>query len=541
MERCYLFPFAFTLAMLPGLLHAQGFMHNLPIGSPRPNGLEASSDGGMFLYYAVPPDLHLSKLDSNGNVLWTKSVPGCDGVIPDRNGGVVIVRTSDGLPAWDPDTVNTMLVQWIDANGVMTANRHIVRYDMGYGEISDPVAAYAVTNSGAVHLLLENAIYSEVLKVDPIDGLLWTHHLQSQNIPWKALAILPDSSIVVHAQDYGMGQWAKRISADGVLIWSRYVVMDAPALYPTGSALLVDDGGNLVIAITAATVQDQKWLLLGKFDMDAERVWTYAYRRAPGDGMSTLLDDMDYLLPGIVLDNGNYFFGGAKGFEVTPNGIFVRERICTSPTLAPGFDDITHRFVSRPVQNGWVHSGVRRWTDQMFGNSVQMPLLGRTPMALDISCFWTCTERTDIIAEPPPPGILSLVPMNYGNYSAIHINDAWPLEVLLDVAPAPFEDACELPEIVTFQTAVHELGIPRHLRLHPNPTSGLLNVVLKDGLLPREFCVTDALGREVLRKPLANAGYGPLQIDLGVLSPGGYLVTVFDAQGARHVQRVVRE
>lgn len=76
--------------------------------------------------------------------------------------------------------------------------------------------------------------------------------------------------------------------------------------------------------------------------------------------------------------------------------------------------------------------------------------------------------------------------------------------------------------------------------LHPNPTTGLLQIELH-GLRPRELFVTDALGRELLRQPLPNTTQGPLQLDLGVLSPGAYLVTLVDAQGGRYVQRVVRE
>jgi len=76
--------------------------------------------------------------------------------------------------------------------------------------------------------------------------------------------------------------------------------------------------------------------------------------------------------------------------------------------------------------------------------------------------------------------------------------------------------------------------------LHPNPTTGLLHVEL-NGLRPRELWVSDALGRVVLRQALPGAAHGPLPLDINALGPGAYLVTVLDAEGMRHTQRVVRE
>lgn len=78
------------------------------------------------------------------------------------------------------------------------------------------------------------------------------------------------------------------------------------------------------------------------------------------------------------------------------------------------------------------------------------------------------------------------------------------------------------------------------ITLHPNPTTGLLHVELH-GLRPRVLWVSDALGRVVLRQALPGTAHGTLPLDMSALSPGAYLVTVLDAEGMRHTQRVVRQ
>lgn len=90
-------------------------------------------------------------------------------------------------------------------------------------------------------------------------------------------------------------------------------------------------------------------------------------------------------------------------------------------------------------------------------------------------------------------------------------------------------------------TSVDELATPSpSFTLHPNPTTGLLQIQLH-GLRPRELWVSDALGRVVLRQAMPGTAHGPLPLDLGALNSGAYLVTVLDADGMRHTQRVVRE
>lgn len=96
-------------------------------------------------------------------------------------------------------------------------------------------------------------------------------------------------------------------------------------------------------------------------------------------------------------------------------------------------------------------------------------------------------------------------------------------------------DTCGMTTSIDEQYSGHG-----YMVLHPNPTTGLLHVEL-NGLRPRELWVSDALGRVLLRQALPGTAQGTLPLDLAALGPGAYLVTVVDAEGMRHTQRVVRE
>jgi hypothetical protein len=219
-----------------------------------------------------------------------------------------------------------------------------------------------------------------------------------------------------------------------------------------------------------------------------------------------------------------------RGFQFTPEGLFVREKICISPTLVPGFDDLTHSFTTLGAPDGWLQYGTRRWTDPVLGNSLEMPLLGRTPMELDSTCFWTCEERTDITAVPPPNEIFSTTAWAFLSFQETFTTEDWPVETLADVTMDLFEDACELPEIVLFQTSVEELVAAATLQVFPNPVvAGQAIQVEADGPLVLE--VMDARGRAVisqqhnLQPAMVNtAGWDAGLYLLRALRPNGQVV-----------------
>jgi hypothetical protein len=515
MRHPILFHLALVTAGSPTLLNAQGFHRNLPIGHATVSRCEAASDGGVFAYFGGHPQRPLMKLNSQGDLLWAKSIVTATGIVPDPNGGVIVLRPTDGIPVPPGSSYNPMLLQWLNADGEMLMNKRLTTTNSFWGDGHERLNAYAWTSTGELYLSItvdEDQVW--VLKLDASGALLWSNHIGDLDETGNRLTVLPDGGVILMATNtFGLG-WEKaaRISATGELIWKRIFSLNAPAFYGIGVANLVDDAGNLLIAFSASSAQpggSMPWLVVGKMDVDANMVWTYAYRREPGDAMTALGPVLSNSRTARQLDNGNYYFGSASGFEITPAGLFIRERACTSPTLAPGVDNISHSFTTRPTADGWLQNGLRTWTDPLFGNTLQMPLLGLTPMALDSTCFWTCDERTDIIAEPPPPEIISAGPGGTAmNVRTVNTED-WPVETLADVTMDLLEDACELPEIVLFQTSVEELEAVATLLLFPNPVVAGQPIQL-DAEGPLVLEVLDARGRLV-----ASQQYGMQPATLG--------------------------
>ncbi len=527
---------AIAATALPMLLNAQGFHRNLPIGHAPAHRCEAASDGGLFGYFPGHPQKPLTKFDSQGQLLWAKSIVTATGIVPDQNGGVIVLRPTDGIPVPLDSSYNPLMLQWLDANGEMVMNKRLTTTNSYWGDHAERLNAYAWTATGELYLSItvdEDQVW--VLKLDASGALQWSNHVVGFDDLGNQLTVLPDGGVMLFAFDgLGIG-WdrAARLSPTGAVIWKRIISLNAPAFHGISAAYLVDDMGNLLMAYSASSTQaggSMPWLVVGKMDVDANMIWSYAYRRDPGDAMTALGHVLSQFRTARLLPNGNYYFGSSSGFEITPQGLFVREQLCTSPTLAPGFDNIAHSFTTLPTADGWLQYGLRTWTDTLFGNFVQMPLLGRTPMALDSTCFWTCSERTDIIPEPPPPDIIN--PEAGG--TAINVRTmntaVWPVETLPDVTMDLVEDACELPEIVQLYASVDGMDAAATLHLFPNPVFAGQSIQVA-GEEPLVLEVLDARGRMVASQQqstqsttLSTVGWDPGLYLLRAKRPNGDVV-----------------
>lgn len=514
---------AIAASAIPAVLSAQGFYRNLPIGHAEAE-CKPSSDGGVFAHFGLHPQRPLVKLNSAGEVLWAKAMPELAGYVPDQNGGVILIRHWDGIPQTGEQEYNSLLLQRLNADGEMVMNRRILIDDWD-GEGYDNLRTAAWTPDGQLYLYTEASwTVQRMMKFDVNGELIWSKRGFYMDYESSNIWVLPDGGLVLFDMYFMPGTLgvARRLDANGTVIWVRRLNTSAPALFNTGMSLLVDDEGNMLMAFTAFSFSQPgptPWVVLGKMDADANMIWSYAYRRDPGESMTSLHGSF-YIAPSRILPNGNLYFGTVKGFEFTPQGIFVREQICTSPTFAPGFDEITHHFTTLPTADGWLQHGARRWTDPVFGNFVQMPLLGRTGMELDSTCFWMCNERTDITAVPPPPEIFSPSswPMNLS--SETFSSEVWPVETFEDVTMDLFEDACELPEIVEFNTYVQELHAVGRLLIYPDPVVAGQSVLV-DAQGPMVLEVIDARGRVVSTQ---QHGTRPAMLNTAGWDAGLYLL-----------------
>jgi len=511
--------------VLPTVSIAQGFYRNLPIGHAMVSSCHASADGGLFAGFLQQSGGPLVHLDAMGEVLWVKSMPGWRSMLPHPDGGLLMLRSTGIVEQPSGEEYQSLLFQRLNADGEMVVNQRIL-IENGWGDTADWLNAAALTPDGQLYLILYG-VFSDprVLKFDAAGELLWTHQIFVWDDSPTNIQVLPDGGLLLcrlEATPHTLGM-AIRLDTDGGMVWARDLRTNAPSLIKNGSSVLLDDDGSLLMAYTANSYDGSDitpWVVVGKMDGEANMLWSYAYRRDPGGSMSNFQTDFDYYSPARFLPNGNLYFGAEKGFEFTPQGLFVREQLCTTPTLAEGFDDITHSFVITPTADGWLQYGIRRWTDPVFGNFIQLPLFGRTLLDLDSTCFWSCTDRTDITAVPPPPEIFSPTVSFGPSQFRSFMTEFLPLETWEDTTFDLLEDACELPEIVEFNTSVNELDAVGRLMLFPNPVmAGQSIQVDVDGPVLLE--VLDVRGRSVVSQQL---GAHPATLNTAGWNAGLYLL-----------------
>lgn len=487
--------------ILPTVSSAQGFHRNLPIGHAMVGSCHASStDGGLFAYFPQQSGRPLVRFDGMGDLLWTKSLPQGSSMIAHPDGGLLLLRYEGISEQPSGEEYRSSLLQHMNADGGMVMNQRLSIEDWGDIGPFDELEAVGWLPNGQFYVLSKGATFSfdRLIKFDALGGILWCQATDNFGYDNSLLRVLADGGLLLvqlETSPSGIGR-VTRLDPDGEVVWSRWLQTNAPSLVMSGSSVLVDDDGSLLMAFTATSYNASgpiPWVVLGKMDVDANMLWSYAYRRDPGASMSTFQPDFDFHSPARILPNGNLYFGTNTGFEFTPQGLFVREKLCTTPTLAEGFNDITHRFTTVPTADGWLQYGIRRWTDPVFGNFVQLPLFGRTLLDLDSTCFWNCTDRTDITAVPPPPEIFSpTVSLGFGVFHSF-ISETLPLESWEDTTLDAIEDACDLPEIVEFNTSVNELDVVDRLMLFPNPVMAGQTIQL-DTEGPLELEVLDARG-----------------------------------------------
>jgi hypothetical protein len=99
-------------------------------------------------------------------------------------------------------------------------------------------------------------------------------------------------------------------------------------------------------------------------------------------------------------------------------------------------------------------------------------------------------------------------------------SEVWPVETFEDVTMDLFEDACELPEIVEFNTFVQELHAVGRLLIYPDPVVAGQSVLV-DAQGPMVLEVIDARGRVVSTQ---QHGTRPAMLNTAGWDAGLYLL-----------------
>jgi hypothetical protein len=87
-------------------------------------------------------------------------------------------------------------------------------------------------------------------------------------------------------------------------------------------------------------------------------------------------------------------------------------------------------------------------------------------------------------------------------------------------------------KFITISDGVHiitpSIEEKENLQLYPNPTHGSLTIILPEIIGITDLSVLDINGRTVYQLDLTNRSNGRINIDLGFLKPGSYVVRAKD-------------
>lgn len=102
-----------------------------------------------------------------------------------------------------------------------------------------------------------------------------------------------------------------------------------------------------------------------------------------------------------------------------------------------------------------------------------------------------------------------------------------------------------LQDSLLLTIAIPHIGVEEealsNLRMHPNPTHGILTIQGTEALGPCTLTVMDVTGKMVIQQLLANSGSAtPIAVDMSFLANGTYVLQLITPR-LRHTQKVVKE
>jgi uncharacterized delta-60 repeat protein len=254
-------------------------------GDDQANSVVQSSDGGYIVagyttsFGASGADMYVVKLGSGGNVQWTKTIGGSDddfanSVIQSSDGGYVIAGYTQSFGAGGPD----MYVVKLDSNGNVVWTKTIggSNGDVANSIVQSSDGGYVVAGETLSFGASGRDIY--VVKLDSSGNIVWTKTIGGTNDD-VANSIIQSSDggyvIAGYTQSFGAGGWdiyVVKLDSSGNVIWSKTIGGgDADVAY---SIIQSSDGGYIVIGRTQSFGAGGYDVYVVKIDSSGNVLWT---------------------------------------------------------------------------------------------------------------------------------------------------------------------------------------------------------------------------------------------------------------------------
>jgi uncharacterized delta-60 repeat protein len=198
------------------------------------NSIIQSSDGGYVVagytesFGSGSADFYVVKLDSSGNVQWTKTIGGsltdvASSIIQSSDGGYVVAGYTQSFGAGGSD----MYVVKLDSSGN-------VQWTKTIGGLSDDVALSIIQSSDGGYVVAGNTgggVYDfYVVKLDSSGNVIWTKTISGRNLDFAYSIIRSsDGGYVVAGFTYSfdtgtLEMYVVKLDSSGNVIWTKTIV-----------------------------------------------------------------------------------------------------------------------------------------------------------------------------------------------------------------------------------------------------------------------------------------------------------------------------
>jgi uncharacterized delta-60 repeat protein len=318
-------------------------------GDDRANSIIQSSDGGYVVagwtssFGAVGVDFYVVKLDSSGNVVWTKTIGGsgndfASSIIQSSDGGYVIAGNTHSFGAIGADfyvvkldsSGNVVWTKTIGVNGGVTyddiANSIIQSSDGGY------VVAGWIYNIGSIH-----DIY--VMKLDSGGNVQWTKTINwgGWDQAWSIIQSSDGGYVVAGWSDsFGIRDfYVVKLDSSGNVVWTKRIGGSGQDY--AYSIIQSSDGGYAIVGYTQSFGAGGRDMYVVKLDSSGNVEWTKTIGGINDDGAYSIIQSSDggYVVVGLTQSFG------AGGWDIyvvklAPDGTLGCHDSFQNPSISSG-------------------------------------------------------------------------------------------------------------------------------------------------------------------------------------------------------------
>jgi len=280
-------------------------------------------EGEADVYVVTTVDVYVVKLDANGNLQWTKTIGGPDNervnsLIQTSDGGYAIAGATESFGAGERD----VYVVKLDTNGNLQWTKTIggPESDGGNSLIQTSDGGYAI--AGYTKSFGAGEWDVCVVKLDAHGNLQWTKTIGG---PADEIGIsliqTPDGGYVIagYTRSFGAGEWdvyVVKLDAHGNLQWTKTI--GGPADEIGISLIQTSDGGYAIAGATESFGAGSGDVYVVKLDAKGNLQWTKTIGGPESEGGYSLVQTSDggYAIAGYT---GSFDAGGWDVYVIKLN------------------------------------------------------------------------------------------------------------------------------------------------------------------------------------------------------------------------------